>query len=142
MFQRFMMIQISNGHNFFSIAPNGLKFCTHLVNIRTSMHAKFQPIRSNRIKVMAVRNFDCLEIHQCTILKNLIRNHLVAACPPGSCILAILFRCHLLCWILKKRLHTFVAWVLTKHNWFGQQEEVENPSSDLGTTRLGPLKSV
>ena len=83
MFQRFMMIKISNGHNFFSIAPNGLKFCTHLVNIRTSMHAKFQPIRSNRKKVMAVRNFDCLEIHQCTILKNLIRNHLVAVCPPG-----------------------------------------------------------
>ena len=43
-----------NGRNFFSIAPNGLKFCTHLVNIRNSMHAKFQPFRGNRKKVMAV----------------------------------------------------------------------------------------
>ena len=38
---------------------------------------------------MAVGNFDCSKIHQRTIPKNLIRNHLVAVCPPGSWILAI-----------------------------------------------------
>ena len=41
----------------------------HGKNIKTSMHAKFQPIRTNRKKVMGVRNFDCLKSIKTQILK-------------------------------------------------------------------------
>ena len=34
-----------------------------------SMHAKFQPIRTNRKNVMGVRNFDCLKSIKTQILK-------------------------------------------------------------------------
>ena len=46
-----------------------LKFCMHEKNIKSSMHAKFQPIRTNRKKVMGVRNFDCLKSIKTQILK-------------------------------------------------------------------------
>ena len=46
-------------------------------------------IRGNRKKVTAVRNFDCLKVHQRTILKREDKNHFVAVCPPGSWLLTI-----------------------------------------------------
>ena len=46
-----------------------LQFCMHGKNIKSSMHAKFQPIRTNRKKVMGVRNFDCLKSIKTQILK-------------------------------------------------------------------------
>ena len=85
----FWTIKISNSHNSLSIGPKGLKFCMQGSLHMFSMRAKFQPLRTNRKRVMAIGNFDCSKIHQRTILKNLIRNHLVAVCPPGSWILAI-----------------------------------------------------
>ena len=43
-------LKISNGNNFFSNGPIGLKFCRHGKNINTSMPAKFQPNRTIRKK--------------------------------------------------------------------------------------------
>ena len=85
----FKTIKISNGNNFFSNGPIGLKFCRHGGVYIFSMPAKFQFIRTNRKKVTAVRNFDYLKIHQSTILKREDKNHLVAVCPPGSWLLTI-----------------------------------------------------
>ena len=65
----FLTVKISNGHNFLSIGPSGLKFCRHEGVYIFSMPAKFQHNRTSREKVMAVRNFDYLKIHQYIILK-------------------------------------------------------------------------